>query len=186
MNKSSAFTFIEMLMVLLLVGVVASVMMPLITRRRVSKEKWSIIQDDCNNLVFFARQEAIANGRVHRLTFSSPKGAIADQVTIEEERQDPEKPEKKIYVPVQSYYFETRYEFDQSVKIRRVYVGRQETFTENPIAGAHCYIVPDGLVQDVIIQLTRTRGGTQEGGSLKMNPFFGKFEFEEGYVKPAA
>jgi len=183
-NKTPAFTFIEILMVLLLVGVVAAVMMPMITRQRVSKAKWSIIEDDFNNLIFFARQEAIANQKVHRLTFSTSKESNLDQVSIEEELQDPEKPGKIIYVPVQSYYIETQYELDKSVKIRRVYVGNKEMFTENPVKGAHCYVVPDGLVQDVIIQLTRTQDGKEEGGSLKMNPFFGKFEFEEGYVKP--
>lgn len=178
----SAFTMVEMMVVLLLIGVVASYLLPRLNRRSPAVE-WATILRDLDNIIFFTRQEAIANQKVYRLAFKSNNKA-PDEVRIEQELDDLEKPGKKIYQLVSSYYFTTTYLFDPAIKLDAVYLGKQEMLADQR-GVAYCYVISDGLVQDVMIHLVRKLDNVETKGSFRMNPFFGKFEFYEGAVKPS-
>lgn len=102
-----AFTLIELLLMLLLIGVIASVFMPLILRRP-THDTWVHVLDDLNNIVFYTRQEAISRQKTLRITFKRPKGESADSVFIEEETKDPEHPSRFLYIPVTSTIFQQR------------------------------------------------------------------------------
>ena len=107
-----------------------------------------------------------------------------DFIAVEEENEDPEKPTRKIYEQVHSHYFNTKYQLADEIKINGVYHGREEMMEENKGQG-FCYVIPDGLVQDVLVHLTRRLHGEPESrASFKITPFFGKFEYFEGHVKP--
>jgi prepilin-type N-terminal cleavage/methylation domain-containing protein len=180
---SNAFTFLEMLVVLFLIGIVTTIFLPRLTRRA-PKVEWANVLDDLNNLVFFARQEAIANQRVHRIVFKAGQN-VPDSAYIEQELDDPEKPGHKIYQSVSSYYFSTVYRFADAIKIKAVFSGKQNMFDEQR-GLAFGYIIPDGLVQDISVQLTRKIEHIETGGTYRISPFLGKFEFFDGYVKPEA
>jgi prepilin-type N-terminal cleavage/methylation domain-containing protein len=180
MKKQSAFTMIELLVVLLLIGVASSVFLPRLFKRSPAAS-WTTILDELNNLVFFARQEAISNKNTYRLVFqSNPNGP--DSVMVEEESDDPEKPGKKTYVPTSSFYMTTRYLFAPSVKFKAIYQGKRNVLVDGPTAV--CHIIPDGLVQDVWVQMVRKEENTEVGSTYRMNPFMGKFELIEDLVKP--
>lgn len=175
-----AFTFIEIMVVLTLVGVIAAVLLPRLVRRSPSVE-WVTILDDLNNMISFARQEAIANHTVYRLTFKSNPKAL-DTLQIEQEQDDVEKPGRKIYKLASSYYFATTYSFAKEVKLVGVYLSKQNMFDEYRNQG-FCYVIPDGLVQDIIVHVMRIIDGVQSKGSYKMNPFLGTFEYFDGFIK---
>ena len=177
----SAFTLVEMMVVIFLLGVMATTIVPRLLRRSPSVE-WPNVLDDVNNLVFFARQEAIANHKLYRLTFkkSSKK---SDCIMVEEEQEDPEKPQRKIFKQASSYIFNTKYTLPEETKISAVYHGREEMTAENKGQG-FCHVIPDGLVQDILIHFTRATNEPQPYATFKMMPFFGKFEYLDGHVKP--
>ena len=50
---------------------------------------------------------------------------------------------------------------------------------------AYCYVIPDGLVQDVLIHVTRTYKEQTSRMSLRMKPFYGMFELLEGHERPS-
>lgn len=177
----SAFTMVEMMVVILLIGVVVSYFLPRLNRRSPALE-WSSILRDLDNLIVFTRQEAIAHQKVYRLAFKSNRNA-PDEVRVEEEQDDPQKPGKKIYPLVSSYYFKTTYLFNAAIKLDGVFQGKTEMLAEQK-GVAYCYVVSDGLVQDVMVHLVRKLDNQETKGSFRMNPFFGKFEFYEGSVKP--
>lgn len=176
-----AFTMIEMMVVIFLIGVVATFVIPRLTYKSPNSE-WSTILYDLNNLALFARQEAIANQSVYRLNFKSNSNS-PDIMSIEKEENDPEKSGKKNYKQVQSDYLKLPYQFHPSVKIKAFYHGKKEEISENS-GNSCCYIVHDGLVQDVIIHLARTEKGVESRVSFKMLPFYGKFEQFDDFIKP--
>ena len=170
-----------MMVVMLLIGVFATVFLPRMFRRSPAVE-WKTIADELNNLVAFARQEAIANQKVYRLVFKRNPNA-ADTVSVEEEAPHPEKPGRVIYKSVSSYYFSTTYRLADAVKLKAVYLGKQEMFEE--LRGvAYCFVIHDGLVQDVLVQLERRINNIETIASFKMNPFLGRFGLHEGVLKP--
>lgn len=176
-----AFTMIEIMVVIFLIGVVATIAIPKLAYKAPQAD-WTTVLEDLNNLVLFARQEAIANQQVYRLTFS-PNGSQPDTILLELEGRDPEKPDKKIYTPVHSYYMKTKYVFHPSVKMKAFYLNKKNQFTGGD-GNNHCYIVHDGLVQDVLLHLSKIENNTEFKVSFKMQPFYGKFELMEGFVRP--
>ncbi len=176
-----AFTLLEMMVVITIMGVMAAIIVPRLVLRTPQAE-WPMILSDLNDIVFFARQEAIANQKVYRLTFKTNANQ-PDTITVEEEKDDPEKPGRKMYQQVSSFYFNTRYTFHQSIKIKALYHGKQEELADNKGEG-HCYVIHDGLVQDILLYLVRKDKSAEINTSFTVMPFFGKFQMHEGLVRP--
>jgi prepilin-type N-terminal cleavage/methylation domain-containing protein len=176
-----AFTMIEMMVVIFLIGLVATITIPRLAYKSPHAE-WKMVLDDLNNLVIFARQEAISNQKIYRLTFS-PNGKNPDTVSVEVEGQDPEKLNKKVYSPVTGFYLNTRYEFHPSIKLKAFYHGKKEQMNSGE-GDTHCYIVPDGLVQDILIHMSKIENNLETKSTFKMLPFYGKFELLDGFVRP--
>jgi len=173
---------IELLVVLLLIGVASSLFLPRLFRRNPAAS-WTTILDEMNNLVFFARQEAIVNNRVYRVVFQSdPNPAGLDSIKVEEETDDPNKPSRKIFQPTFSYYMPTTYSFASVVKFKAIYQGKTNVLHDQN--HAFCYIIPTGLVQDTWVQIVRKEGAAEIGSTYRMNPFLGRFELIENLVKP--
>lgn len=180
-EKRHAFTMIEMMVVIFLIGVMATFIIPRLAYKNPQAD-WNTILYDLNNLALFARQEAISNHAVYRLVFKS-NANLPDMMIVEKEEMDPEKPGKKIYTQVASYYLKLPYRFHPSVKIKDFYHGKKNEL-EDKFGDPCCYIVHDGLVQEVLIHLVRTEKGVESRVSFKMLPFYGKFEQYDDFIKP--
>lgn len=182
---STGFTLLEILVVLFLIGIMATLGVPRFLLDRQPKAEWPAIVDEINNLVIFARQEAISNQAIYRLVFKKQKKG-RDFIVVQREGLDPENPLKKMYKTVSSSYIQTKYELPENVHFNAVYHGREEQFEESKNEG-YCYVIPDGLVQEAVINLVKIKNKKEkreEQVSLKMMPFYGKFEFLYGFIKP--
>ncbi len=186
MKKSSlkatsyAFTLLEILIVMVVIGAMATIIGPRLMRRE-PRADWPAVLDEFNDLVSFARQEAIATQENYRLYFQS-NPADSDFVVVEKEEQDPERPDQKIYKQVSSEYFPTKYELPLTVKMSAFYLGREEQFVQNR-GRSYCYVIPNGLVQDVMINIIRYVDTQERRATFKIEPFFGRFDFYEGFVR---
>ena len=182
-SARSAFTLIEIMIVMVVIGMLATIAIPRFFRKTPQSD-WTTIVDEINNLVYYARQEAISTHKVYRLHFVAKKDET-DSVMVEVEENDPEKAGRKIYLPVKSYYFNPVYKLPEIIEIEAVYHGKEEQLSENK-SNAYCHVIPDGLVQETLIHLVRTEEKQESKSSLTMLPFFGKFELTKGFLKPEA
>lgn len=184
-STNPAFTLFEILVVITIMVVMAATIIPRM-RNRVPKAEWSTILIDLNNLVFFARQDAIAKQGVRRLMFKQNTNQQADTVIIQEEVDDPEHQGKKLWRQVKSDLAKTKYMFHESIRLNGFYHnGKRQDDFEDQRGEGHCYILTDGLVEDVIVQLVRKvrNEKTEYVESFIMSPFFGTFSRHEGAVK---
>jgi prepilin-type N-terminal cleavage/methylation domain-containing protein len=182
-REKNGFALIEIMVTVLIIGIMATMIFPRLLRRSPNLE-WTHVHQELNNLLYFARQEAILNKEIYRLTIDT-KGA-EHTISVETQKIDRAKPDQKKYDVVPSEYFETRYTLPSALKIHAVYKGKQEQLEENKQV-AHCYIIPDGLVEDMLIQMKRSSENAPEQESkatFKVEPFFGTFELSSGYSKP--
>ena len=175
-KRIQAFTLIEIMVVIAILGFMAAMVLPKMFRKPPSAE-WKNILDDINNVVLFARQEAIANQKTFRVKFKMPR-----EIVVEDEKDDIEKPGQMFYGQTTSFYFTTLITLSEFVTINGLYMGKQETMGDNKGEG-YCYVISNGLVQDVIVHLMRDYEGVVSKMSLKMKPFVGQFEMLEGHVK---
>lgn len=166
---AAAFSLMEIMIGLLIIGLGASMVVPRLLRRSPALE-WPAIQQELNNVLYFARQEAITSQKVHRLTFAQKKRTIA--VKIEDGEAKPGIPK---FSPVYSTYFTTVYELPEQVTLEYVKLGKKELFGENK-GIASCYVVPNGLIQDVVVGLVREDAGETSKKSFAAAPFLGTFD----------
>lgn len=178
--SSSGFSLIEIMVVVALVGVLISMIIPRLTRRSPSSE-WKTILSEFNNLTLLARQESIAEQTIFRLKFSRNNFPAVDTITVE--RLSKTSPDgKQEFVQASSPYLATKYELSEAIRFRAIFQGKQNLLQENN--EAFCYVIPDGLVQDIYVQLIRTENLKEEFATLKMLPFDGYFELVEKLIRP--
>lgn len=182
MNKnSSAFTLFETLIVLAIIAFMATIISPWLFKKKPA-QNWPMILDRFNSFLYFARQEAISTNKVYRIVFKLNKNE-PDFILIQEELEDPENPDKVIYQQVSSEYFKTKYKLPDTIKMIAFYKGKVEQFVENKGNG-YCHVIPNGLVEEVMIYLIRKIDDKEEKVTFKVSPFVGKFDFYEGFLKP--
>lgn len=176
LRERSAFTLIEILIVVVVIGMMATMALPRLIRKPPTA-KWETVLDELNNLVYYARQKAISTQHTYRLHFESTR-KLNDIVQVEIEKDDPEKPGQKLYLPEKSYYFNPIYKFPTEITIQAVYHGKKNMLEEHN-NHAYCYIIPNGLVQDISLHLERTQDEEKTKKIFKTSPFFGKFELKD-------
>ena len=86
--RKAGFSLLEILIVMVVVGILATMAMPRLIRKGPSA-KWEVVLNELNDLLHFTRQEAIATRKTYRLHFMT-KGNV-NRVVIEIEKPDPEK-----------------------------------------------------------------------------------------------
>lgn len=168
-KRVPAFSLLEVLIVVFIIGVAASMVMPRLLRRSPAIE-WRSVRDELNNMLYFARQEAITSQKIHRLTFNRPERVITVEVEAGEK-----KPGEPIYEPVYSHYFTSRYEVPEQLSLTRLRLGKKELFSEHKGRG-WCYVLPHGLVEDIALTIERTDKDETQKRTFTVAPFLGVFE----------
>lgn len=169
MRNGNAFSLVELLVVMFIIGLGASMVMPRLVRQPPNRE-WSAVTAELNNMLYFARQEAITSQKVHRLTFDEKKKEVRVEMLAGEKQ-----PGKPVYQPVHSHYFTSRYELPEGIRFTSLKLGKKELFAENKGLG-WCYIIPHGLVQDIQLSLERSDDEKLSKHMIKAAPFLGTFE----------
>ena len=181
MHRRCGFTLMEVMLTVVVIGIIAGLTLPRLLRRPPVTE-WPNILSQLNDMIYFARQEAISDQTVYRLAFYR-KERPPDRVVVESQQDNPEKPGTKIFTAVSSEYFETTYILPPEVRIEAVYLGKQEQLDENKGVG-YCHVIHDGLVQDILLHMRRVVDGVEATGSFTVEPFMGTFTFEPGLTRP--
>ncbi len=168
MSVRPAFSMLEILIVIFIIGLGASIAMPRLMKRKPESD-WPHVIDQLNNMLYFARQESVTQNKVYRLVFNKKKReAHVERESINEENR------KKEYTPARSYYFTAQYEFPEEISFEKAMKGKKELFNDNK-GIAYCYVIPSGLAEELAITLKRTGGGEEELKALDIEPFLGVF-----------
>ncbi|MBM3893605.1 hypothetical protein FJ365_04380 [Candidatus Dependentiae bacterium] len=177
-----AFTLVEMLAVIFLASLLLSMILPLLNRRQKPEESWETLHEQLNQIASFARQEALIKRKVYRLVFEQVPNREG-KVFVEQEQPDPEHAEKKMYIATKSDYQLTSLTLTHGRTIRAVYIGRQNVLGDQE-KQACCYVIPDGMMQPVVLQIAKKDKFGEEVVSFQLNPFLGSFDRHEGKFKP--
>lgn len=163
-------------------------MVPRLVRRAPSSE-WPTIRDELNNMIYFARQEAITSQIVHRLVFAPKQGEIYVEKLVKKNvgknssvsvaTSSGKKQEKDLFEKVHSHYFTSNYMLPEAVSITSLKRGKKDLLPEGKNPRGYCYVVPHGLVESLTLVLTRTEDESSELQEFNMEPFLGKFVLDE-------
>jgi len=161
-----AFSIIELMIGLFIIGLGASMVMPRLLRKA-PEAQWPAIRAELDSLLAFARQEAISTQTVHRLTFNKKERSV-----VVEKRDGLTEKGQPRFTKVASFYTDVQYNLPEKVRLEALLLGKKDLLEENKGIG-WCYIVPNGLVQSITLSFTRDDGGSISKQEYETTPFLG-------------
>lgn len=178
-HKQSGFSLLELIVVMTIIGVMATMIIPNLRRRSPDYERKQFISR-LEGMVQYAWQRAIEGRKLHRVFVNVKKRTVSIQV----------KKEKKIgkdeFVPIKSFYLRSTYQWDTNLIIKNFYIDRKDQMALG--SEIWFFLMPDGLAQDVVLNMIDrkdTRGARQgRKFSLVLNPFTVQFKEYDAFQKP--
>ena len=180
-RKRKAFTLIEILIVMVIIGFMLTMIPSWLFRKKVDSSLPAVMRE-FNNLLLVTRQQSITSQKTCRLLFKSEKN-VNDFVVAQIMDKDLDKPGKDIARIISSEYLESKYSLPKGIKMEAVYLGKEELFSENRNE-AYCYVSPNSLVQNIFIHVIRKIDDLEQKVTFKVEPFLGEFELHSGFLKP--
>ncbi len=183
MTSKSGLSFLELIVVILLLGIMATVLIPNLSRLRPGYQRRAFVTE-LNNLLMFAWRNALITKRVHRLLFDIKKRVVHVQVETQE------KGKEKAFYAVQTQYIKTYYQWPENITIKQLFVGKEEQLQRPGIKTETVwfFVVPEGMSQEVIINALDASDSDVQGKEkqigLVINPFTVQLSTYETFQKP--
>ena len=181
--KKSGFTIIELVVVIFIIGLLATISIPNFRKRRPSYERKQFVSH-INALVQTAWQEAIEKFKLRVVAFNEK----TRQVSIGEMPIDPKNPTKKDFKPLKFKYLKTNYTWPENLVIKNFFVNGKDELVRSDKREIYIFINPEGFTDDAIINILDTSDLTIDGKekqlSLVLNPFKIQFKKYDSFQKP--
>lgn len=184
MNRTG-FTLLEILIVLALIGLLGAVIVPNLRRVTPRYERDQFIAR-LNALVQLGWQQAVIQHTIHQVIFNigEKRVALSQDTGKRDATGDP------VFETVKGLYLSTSFELPAQFNIKQFFIegfDEMSRFVGRKTAELWFYIVPEGMTQDVIINLVDTkdtRNGKPRPVGLVLNPFTAQFKVYDTFQKP--
>ncbi len=182
--NTPAFTLIELLLALLVVGIIASMMLPNLGARKPRQEREQFLAQ-LNTVVGFAWRQAMVSGKPTKVLFDFKKNnntVSVQQVTGQKDRDG-----NPISVPVKSAHAIMK--FPDRYVIKNFLIERfdeMKRYNDPRNFSTWFFVMPGGLTQEVIINLVDTKdkkAGKPYPVGLVLNPFTAQFKIYDEFQK---
>jgi prepilin-type N-terminal cleavage/methylation domain-containing protein len=172
------FSLLEIVVAILLIGIMAALVVPRLSRRGTKPE------DEFTNglsvLTQVASTNALLTGKLHRLLFDFKRALVE----LQQEREEKGAQEKK-FEPVKVDYLKTTIPWPDALELGNFYIGGKDEVGRGmgvSTPQVWFFVSPDGLAQDVVINLQNRETHAQRG--LVINPFTAQFTVHHEFQKP--
>jgi len=179
MLNKKGFTLLELMVAMLILGLLATFVVPNLMRKSPKMERENFIAR-LNSLVRFAWNDAIASDQLRTIGFYFSKNKKTVSVFSD----------KKAKVPLKRVYFKPVITVPLQLDVVNFYVGNIDQRARGgggPLKDAWFYILPDGTTQAVIINVLDREdkiGKKSRPISLVLNPFSAQFDVYDSFKKP--
>lgn len=184
-NRQSGFTFIELIVVLMIIGVLMTVVLPTFNRRTPAQQRNELHQQ-LNSLMRLGWQQALVTQTIHRLFFDLKKRTVR----LERNTDKKDMENKPVFELVNVAYTKSMYQWPEMLQLSQLFIDGQDVLARQgmKIFEAWFFIVPSGLSQAVILNWTdaseKDNNGESVAMSLVLNPFQAQFKQYEKFQKP--
>ena len=180
-NKSGV-SFIEILVILLIIGLITSFVIPSYLKKQAKSTKQQFYTE-FETLIQQTLTNAIVTNKVHQIFFDIKE----HKIIIKSYNQSKPEPDKhKKFSPASLDSFPTSTNISPDLVIRNFFInGRDEFESGINIDTVYFYIMPDGTSQSVIINIEDTQTTSQQNKfAIVINPFYCQIKEYDAFQKP--
>ncbi len=182
-SKQHGFTLIELLVAMLLVGIIATILVPNLFLARTARYERDQFVARLNSLISTGLQQSILERTVHSLEFNFKKR----KVTL---KRSPFKGAKADdFKTIPGLGKDGYYQWPEQFEIKQFIIEGNDimkAFARKETSEAWFFIVPDGLTQEVTINLLDTKDtieGEPRKVGLVLNPFTAQLKMYDEFQK---
>ncbi len=185
MNKYSGFSLLELLIVIMIIGILGTMIVPNFQRSTPRYERESFIAR-FNSLVQFGWQQGLLTHKTHRVTVDVGKKEIS--LTVESNEKD--KSGEGLFKPLVNPVQDASFIIPDQIVIKQFFIegfDMMAKFAQSKTASVWFYIIPDGMVQNVVINFNDTKDLLNDHVrpiGLVLNPFSAQFKAYDTFQKP--
>lgn len=180
MTYKRGFSFIEIVVAIMIMGIMAAFVIPKLRFR--GARAVDSFTNDLVKLTTVATERAIMTGTVHRVFFAmNHEGAPRIEVQAMKKKSDKEQKQDS-FEPLASEYSTTAFTLNPQLTIKNFYIKGIDEAAQGSLKDAWFYLLPDGVAQDIIINVLDEVTGDRVG--LVLNPFSAKFAIYDTFQKP--
>jgi hypothetical protein len=166
----------------MILGIMAAVIVPNMWRIAPNYQR-AQFTTTLNQLSALAWQNALRTHLLHRVFFDIEKKIVQVEVEIPESVQG--KQQKKQFKLVDTTYRKPQYRWPEGLEIQQFFIDGVNQFKSGTrIETLWYYVLPEGLAQEVIINILDKAGAQPPEMSLVLNPFTAQFKEYDAYQKP--
>lgn len=177
-----AFTLLELLLVMLVLGILASIMVPAFRTREPSQQREQFLSQ-LNALIGLAWRHAVTTAKPTKVVFNFTKRLIyVEGLTGQQDRNG-----NPISQPVKAANASMK--FPERYQVKNFFIERfdeAKRFIGRATGESWFFIMPGGLAQEVIINLVDTqdkKAGKPFPVGLVLNPFTAQFKIYNEFQK---
>lgn len=180
----NGFTLIEIMVAIMIIGLMATIVVPQLWRRAAGYERKQFI-GKLSALTRFAKQQALTKNHVQQLFFDLKAGTI----TIKEKAEGKDGQGEQQFVPLKGAAFATSIKIPAQLQIKQFLIEGSDAmsaFSGKPTERIWFFIIPEGLSQNVIINMIDTKqlfNGKPRPIGLVLNPFTVQFKVYDEFQK---
>ena len=178
--KKNGFTLLEILVAILILGLLAAIVPPLLRTAQPAAERKKFITQ-LNALMKFAWTNAITTGKTHRVTFFWDKNLV--QVGFDDKK-------KNKGIPIPGTYFDTTIKIPKQLEVKNFYIEGKDERARHAGGSKEIwfFVYPQGMCQSVVINMFDIKDKINDRRnrpvSLVLNPFTAQFEVYNVFKKP--
>jgi|SRR5438445_3205548 len=184
-KDNRGFSLLEILVVIAIIGVLGVLIMPNLQRSTPRYERQEFIAR-FNTLLQYAWQHALVTHTTQQISVDVGKKMI----TLLTESEEKDKSGEMAFKPIADAVRDTTCPIPDQFTIKQFFIegfDMMAKFSRRKAASVWFYIIPDGMVQDVIINFIDTKD-MQDNKPLQIglviNPFTAQFKEYDAFQKP--
>ncbi|HLC06571.1 MAG TPA: type II secretion system protein [Candidatus Babeliales bacterium] len=184
-NIKSGFTLLELLIVIAIIGILGSVLMPNFQRTTPRYERELFIAR-FNTLIQFGWQQSLITHKIHRINVDVGKKLI----TLAADSGEKDRSGEIVFKPIPNAVEDTSCTIPDQILIKQFFIegfDMMAKFARSKTASVWFYIIPEGMVQNVVINCNDTkdvRDNHPRPVGLVLNPFSAQFKTYDTFQKP--
>jgi len=163
----------------MIIGVMATIVVPNILQQAPGYKRKQFFTE-LNALMAITWEHALSTNQLHRVMFDFDTRTI----TIEVETKQDEKG-KTTFKNVSGAYRKTIYTWAENLEVREFFIeGLNEMKSGKKVDKMWIFVTPEGLAQDVIINIVDVVGQKEIPIGLVLNPFIVQFKKYDTFQRP--